>query len=69
MSKTRYVSQYFMACVWIGLGEKAQAFDCLEKAFQERSSWMAHLKVDPIVDSLRSDPRFKSLIQRVGLPP
>jgi TolB-like protein/Tfp pilus assembly protein PilF len=69
VSKTRYVSQYFMACVWIGLGEKAQAFDCLEKAFQERSGWMAHLKVDPIVDGLRSDPRFKNLIQRVGLPP
>jgi TolB-like protein/Tfp pilus assembly protein PilF len=69
VSKTRYVSQYFMACVWIGLGDKAQAFDCLEKAFQERSSWMAHLKVDPVVDGLRSDPRFKSLIERVGLPP
>lgn len=69
VSKTRYVSQYFMACVCIGLGEKDQAFDCLEKAFQERSGWMPHLKVSPIVDGLRSDPRFKSLIQRVGLPP
>jgi len=69
LSKTRYVSPYFMACVWIGMGDTAQAFECLEKDYQERGSWMAHLKVDPILDGLRSDPRFKNLIQRVGLPP
>jgi tetratricopeptide (TPR) repeat protein len=68
-SKKGYVAPYYIACVWIGLGDKAQAFHCLEKAFEEHSSWMVPLKVDPSLDSLRSDPRFKNLIQRVGLPP
>ena len=68
-SKKGYVAPYYVTCVWIGLGDTGQAFHWLEKAFEEHSSWMVPLKVDPIVDGLRSDPRFKNLIQRVGLPP
>ncbi len=68
LSSRRYVAPYFMACVHLALGEKDDALEWLEKAFEERSGWMALLKVDPAVDRLRSDPRFHGLVLRVGLP-
>jgi TolB-like protein/DNA-binding winged helix-turn-helix (wHTH) protein len=68
-SKTAYVSPYFLATIYAGLGEKDKAFEFLEKAYREKSleiSW--HLKADLRVDSLRSDPRFQKLLQRIGFP-
>lgn len=66
-SARRYISPYHMACVHAELGEKDRAFEWLGKAYEERSGWIAHLKVDPAVDGLRSDPRFDDLLRRVGL--
>ncbi len=68
LNERRYVTPAALAYVYIGLGDKDQAFVWLEKAYQERSNYIAWLKVNPIVDSLRSDPRFADLIRRVGLP-
>ena len=65
-TKTGYVSPFHIAMVHIGLGEKDQAFAALEEAYQARSWYMTWLKVAPEFDSLRSDPRFASLMQRVG---
>jgi tetratricopeptide (TPR) repeat protein len=68
-SKSAYVSPYIIATVYAGLGEKEKAFELLERAYQERSldiSW--HLKADLRIDNLRSDPRFETLLRRVGLP-
>lgn len=45
-----------------------KAFAFLEKAYDEHSAWMAELKVAPLFDPLRSDPRFTDLVRRVGLP-
>ncbi|HEY3156475.1 MAG TPA: protein kinase [Candidatus Eisenbacteria bacterium] len=56
-----------MAFVWIGLGNKDQAFHWLEEAYAAHDSYLGHLKVAPIVDGLRSDPRFIDLLRRVGL--
>ncbi|HEX6732584.1 MAG TPA: winged helix-turn-helix domain-containing protein [Pyrinomonadaceae bacterium] len=67
LNERRYVTAAAIAVVYIGLGEKDQAFVWLEKAYQERSNFVAWLKVTPIVDSLRSDPRFTDLERRVGL--
>ena len=67
-SKERYVSPYYPAMVYAGLGERDKAFDWLEKAFEEREGRMTILKIAPEFDSLRSDPRFASLVRRVGLP-
>jgi serine/threonine protein kinase/Tfp pilus assembly protein PilF len=68
-SKQSYVPAYNFAEVYIGLGEKEQALASLEKAYADRSSYLTFLKVDPQFDSLRSDPRYKDLLRRVGLPP
>ncbi len=69
LSKQKYVSSYDIAVIYVGLGEKEQAFAWLEKAYDERSTWLEFLKVEPQLDPLRSDPRFVELVRRVGLPP
>jgi eukaryotic-like serine/threonine-protein kinase len=65
----RYVSPYFFARVYTGLKEKEQAFAWLEKAYEARDEALTWLKVDPVMESLRSDPRFADLLRRIGLPP
>jgi len=67
--KQRYVSPYTIATIYAGLGDKDQAFRLLEKAFEERDIWLMNLKVDPVLIGLRSDYRFKDLLQRIGLVP
>lgn len=67
-SKRRYVSPYDLALIHIGLGDNDRAFEMLERAYQERSSALSWLKVDPRLAPLRSDPRFANLMSRVGLP-
>ena len=68
-SKRRHVSAFLIAVVYIGLGEKNQALDWLEKAHEERNNSLPFLNVDPIFDSLRSVARFQDLLRRIGLPP
>ena len=58
---------YHVAALAARLGEKDLAFQYLERAFDERSFWMPFLKVDPLFDSLRDDPRFRDLLGRIGL--
>src|SRR6266404_4823951 len=65
--KQRYVSPYTIATIYIGLGQKDQAFKWLDKAFEERDIWLMNLKVDPVLKNLRSDQRFANLLQRTGL--
>lgn len=57
-----------MAEVYIGLGDKDEAFRWLERAYKEHDSWLALLKVWPPFDPLRSDPRFANLLQRMHFP-
>jgi len=69
ISKRRYVSPYSIAMVYTGLGEKDQAFEWLQRACEDRSVWLIHLhlKVDPRLDSLRPDPRFTALLEKMRL--
>jgi TolB-like protein/Tfp pilus assembly protein PilF len=67
-SKQRYVPAFHFAIVYAGLGEADQAFVWLNKAYEERSQFLVDLKFIPILDPLRSDPRFVDLVRRVGLP-
>jgi tetratricopeptide (TPR) repeat protein len=66
-AERRYVSPYLMALVALGLGNKDQALLRLEQAYEARSVNLIYMNVDPIFDSLRGDPRFNELRQRVGL--
>ena len=64
------VAPYNVAIIYAGLGDKDQAFAWLERAYKERSYFMAeYLPTDERLDSLRADPRFVSLRRRVGLRP
>jgi len=67
LSKEMYISAYDVAAILIGLGQKDQAFEWLENAYEDRSEALRYLKVDPRLDSLRSDSRFADLVRRVGL--
>lgn len=64
----RYVPAYDRAVIYAGLNDGDLAFEWLERAYDERSAWMAYLAVDPRLDALRGDGRFEELLRRVGLP-
>ncbi len=66
-AKTKFVPAYNIAEVYVGLGENDKALDYLEKAREERSFYIPFLRTDPVFDGLRSDPRFKALLERAGL--
>jgi TolB-like protein/DNA-binding winged helix-turn-helix (wHTH) protein/Tfp pilus assembly protein PilF len=68
LSATRYVSPYSIALVHAGLGDRDQALAWLDKAYAERSDYMPYLRLEPMLDGLRSDQRFVALVGRVGLP-
>ena len=67
VSKRRFVSPYCFAILHTALGETDSAFADLEKALTLRAHEMTFLLVEPQLDSLRSDPRFGDLLQRMGL--
>jgi serine/threonine-protein kinase len=66
-SRHEYVPSYTVALVHAGLGDADRAFELLENAYHEHSSWMSHLRIDRRLDPLRHDPRFRALEARVGL--
>lgn len=69
MSANTYIAPYNVALVYAGLGEKDQAFDWLNRAYDTRSYLLAvYLNTDARLDSLTTDPRFSELRSRIGLP-
>ncbi|HEX9764599.1 MAG TPA: tetratricopeptide repeat protein, partial [Candidatus Acidoferrales bacterium] len=68
LSQQRYVRAEAFAVVYVGLGENDRAFDWLERAYQERSCWLPFIKLNPLFDGLRSDPRYGDLLRRLNLP-
>ena len=70
LSKQKYVSSALFAFVYAGLGEKDQAFESLQKAYDDRSiGSLTSVNVSPVWDPLRSDPRFADLLRRMNLQP
>ena len=67
ISGKKYVASHDVAAIYVGLGEKSKAIAWLNKGYDEHSYTVLQLGVEPEFDSLRSDPRFKDLVQRVGL--
>jgi serine/threonine protein kinase/Tfp pilus assembly protein PilF len=67
LSKQQYVSPYMIAIGYVALGDREQAFQWLEKVYEDKSYYVVWLKVDPIWDSLRTDAHFQDILRRVGL--
>src|SRR6266853_1060279 len=65
MAKRQYVNTTAFASIYLGLGEKEKALDWLDKSYQDQESACWYLKVDPIYDSVRNEPRFQALVQKV----
>lgn len=68
LSKKQYVSPFYVAIVYLGLGENDLAINWLEKAYADRSNGLVFLKVEPELDSLRSDSRFIALLRKLNFP-
>jgi hypothetical protein len=62
-----YVDPIWLAEIHAFLDEKDQAFEWLEKAYEERSPMLVYLRVEPLYDNIRSDPRFKAILKKIGL--
>jgi len=67
VAKQRYVSSYGLAQIYAALGDKQRAMKWLQSAYDERAVWMEYLKMDPVLDSVRSLPRFQDLVRQMGL--
>lgn len=61
------VGRYEIALIYAGLGDSRNAFKWLDDAYRAHDVGLVYLKVDPCLDSLRTDPRFEDLVHRVGL--
>jgi serine/threonine protein kinase/Flp pilus assembly protein TadD len=68
VAESRYVPPYSRAVIEIGLGERERTLELLEESCAHRNTWLILLGVEPMFDSLRSDPRFQGLLRRIGLP-
>lgn len=66
-SKGHYASPFWIAQLYARLDEKDQAFQWLERAYQERNHNLALIKTDPMFDGLHSDPRYQDLLRRLNL--
>jgi serine/threonine-protein kinase len=67
LARRRYVSPYGRVLIYLGLKDD-KVFDWLERSYNERAGWIMYLATDPRYDPLRQDARFRSLLERLGLP-
>ena len=67
VARTRYVSPVDLARLHIVLGDTDGTFHWLEQAYAERRGWMTYLNVEPLLEPIRSDPRFRDLVRRMKL--
>ena len=68
LAETRPVSSFGLALICVGLKDTDRAFDYFDRAVAEHSDTLIYLNVDPRFDRIRSDPRFKTLLNKVNLP-
>jgi len=68
-AKSKPIPQPEFSLIFAALGDLDRAFDHLEQAYETRNGWLFQIKVDPIADHLRSDPRYATLLRKMGLEP
>ncbi len=64
---TPYVSPAYIAVAYIGLGQPDKVFEWADKCVEQRAALLARIKVEPVVDPVRDDPRFAKLLERVNV--
>jgi tetratricopeptide (TPR) repeat protein len=67
-AKQRRVIPYAIAVIYAGLDNRDETFRWLQTAYEERSPGLTWVKVEPMLDNVRSDPRYGDLVRRMGLP-
>jgi hypothetical protein len=67
LAASAYAAPYCLAQAHLGLGDLDRAWDCLEKSYEERSALLVFVKMDPLVDDLRSRPQFEALLRKMNL--
>jgi TolB-like protein/Flp pilus assembly protein TadD len=67
LSSERFVNPDYIAIVYIGLGENDEAIEWLYRATEARTDWPLFFPVDPVFDSIHSDPRYMELLRSIGL--
>jgi len=65
--RQEYFSPYYIASFYLTIDQEDKAFEWLERAYQEHDHWLIILRVDPKFDSIRSDPRYKTLLKKMNL--
>jgi serine/threonine-protein kinase len=65
--RDEYVSPVALVMVYTALGEADRAFEWLDRAYEERRGWLVYLNVEPMLDGVRGDPRFRRLVERMRL--
>ena len=65
-AEKRYVPAYWFALIHVGLGEREQALRQLERAYEERSTVLSYLLIDPRLEPLRAEPRYLTLARQLG---
>lgn len=68
ISEKEFVRPTNFTILYMVLGEKDRALDWLERAYEQREGWLVLLKVEPMFDPLRSDPRFKAVLDKMDFP-
>jgi serine/threonine-protein kinase len=66
-SEEEYVSRFWLSTMYFLLGDLDSGFESLEKAYERREHWMCYFKVQQAFDVVRTDPRYISLLKRIGL--
>jgi serine/threonine-protein kinase len=66
-ARNGYVSPVAMVGLHVALGETEAAFEGLERAYRERRGWLAYLRIEPLLEPVRGDPRFHRLLERMRL--
>jgi len=67
-SRREYVSAYEFSKLYLGLSDREQSLQLLQRAFESRDPRMIYIKADPELDPLRSDPRFQELVRKMNFP-
>jgi TolB-like protein/Tfp pilus assembly protein PilF len=66
-SREYYIPPYSLSWIYFALGDDQKGFQWLDKAYNERDSWLCEIKVEPVFDRVREDPRFTALLKNLGL--